>query len=61
MCQESVSIINLFCLGGKEANKEETQLAAVELNKEQRILFLSWHFAVCGATLVFPTCKDCGK
>jgi hypothetical protein len=31
--------MNLFCLGGEEANKEEAQLAAVELNKEQRILF----------------------
>lgn len=33
MCQESTSIINLFCLGGKETNKGENQLAAMELKK----------------------------
>lgn len=40
MCQESVPIINLLCLGGKEISKGENQLAAIELKTGKLFVFL---------------------
>lgn len=40
MCQESVPIINLLCLGGKEISKGENQLAAIELKTGELFVFL---------------------
>lgn len=40
MCQESVPIMNLLCLGGEEISKGENQLAAIELKTGELFVFL---------------------
>lgn len=40
MCQESVPIINLLCLGGRETSKGENQLATIELKTGKFLVFL---------------------
>lgn len=56
MCQESIYIINLFCLKKKKAKKREIQLVAIKLWNSKQFFFLVSYSPWCN--FIFPIFKD---